>query len=164
MLYIAVAVLGVVLDQLSKHWASTTLKNMDTIPIIDGVFHLTYAENRGSAFSMFEGMGMIVVGIAVIMTAVLIYFVIKKHVYGAVGLWATALVISGAIGNSIDRLRLEYVVDMFDFRLINFAIFNVADICLSIGTGLMIIFIIFIDPKHQKKLKEQSGEANDKSE
>lgn len=162
--YLGIILAGIVVDQLVKYWATVSLLPIITIPIIQDVFHLTYARNTGAAFSMLQGKRWFFILAAVIMTFVLIYVVKKKYVSGAVAYTAVALIISGTIGNLIDRIMFGYVVDMFDFRLINFAIFNVADCCLTIGTILLVIYILIIEPKQEKKKKELATSENNSAD
>ena len=136
MYYIAIlALIG--LDWLTKYWIQTSMALNDTIPVIDGIFHITYIHNYGAAFSILQGKQsflLIVTGIA--MTAILAYMVIGqiKKKAAPMELWSLALILAGGIGNFIDRVRFGYVVDFFDFRI--WPIFNVADIAVCCGCGL----------------------------
>ncbi len=143
-------------DQLSKYWAVTRLASRGTIPLIENVFHLTYAENRGAAFSMFENSGLfliIVTSVAMIVVVIALY---RKWVNGSLARWACLFILAGGIGNLIDRITQGYVVDMFDFRLINFAIFNVADIFITTGGGLLLLYIVLelIADKKKSNIKD----------
>lgn len=153
-----IVLLGILLDQLSKHWTSTVLKPVGTIPLIDGVFHLTYAENTGAAFSLLTNGRWFFVAVTVVILAGLIVVLKKGYIRSRVGIFATLLIISGAIGNLIDRIRLGYVVDMLDFRLIRFAIFNVADSLLTVGEILLIYYLLFM---HDRILKKERENADD---
>ncbi len=153
MLIISLIVLALTLvcDRLVKSWAVNSLAAVSDIPLIDGVFHLHYAENRGAAFSMLTGQIWFFVVITVVALAVMAVIFVryyKRHWTLALGL---SLIVSGAIGNLIDRVSLGYVIDMFYFKLINFAIFNVADTCVTIGTVLIIIYILFINGKGKER-------------
>ncbi len=103
------------------------------------MFHLTYAKNTGAAFGMLAGQRYLFVILAALVCAALIVYLIKtRKNHPPIARAAVALIISGAIGNNIiDRLFFGYVRDMFDFRLINFAVFNVADSCIVVGTILV---------------------------
>ena len=130
MLYILLAVLMIAVDQGVKYWALTSLQAQQTIPLIDGVFHLTYVENRGAAFSMFAQFDSrwIFVTLAVVITAAIIVVLHKGLMQNALGRWSLVLVASGSIGNARDRVVHGLVVDLFDNRIIHFTEFNVADI------------------------------------
>lgn len=135
-----------VIDQLSKIWALTYLKDIGSIPIIENVFHLTYVENRGAAFGMLQNNQIIFIVVALVASIYGLYYLSKNkvHITGKVGI---ILVISGAIGNLIDRVRLGFVVDYFDFRFIWDYVFNVADIFVVVGTIILCIYIIYFECK-----------------
>lgn len=146
MLYILLAVLMIAVDQGVKYWALTSLQARQTIPLIDGVFHLTYVENRGVAFSLFAQFDSrwFLVTLAVVITAAIIVVLHKGLMQNALGRWSLVLVAAGAIGNAIDRVVHGFVVDLFDFRLINFPVFNVADIFICVGGALFVIYFLFM--------------------
>ena len=154
MYYIAIlALIG--LDWLTKYWIQTSMALNDTIPVIDVIFHITYIHNYGAAFSILQGKQsflLIVTGIA--MTAILAYMVIGqiKKKAASMELWSLALILAGGIGNFIDRVRFGYVVDFFDFRI--WPIFNVADIAVCCGCGLLVFYVLIWEPRMQKKAKE----------
>lgn len=154
MYYIAIlALIG--LDWLTKYWIQTSMALNDTIPVIDGIFHITYIHNYGAAFSILQGKQsflLIVTGIA--MTAILAYMVIGqiKKKAAPMELWSLALILAGGIGNFIDRVRFGYVVDFFDFRI--WPIFNVADIAVCCGCSLLVFYVLIWEPRMQKKAKE----------
>ncbi len=135
----------VALDQWSKHLAVKYLEPIGTYPLVKDVFHLTYCKNDGAAFSIFSSKQLFLI----IATSVVICFVLGL-LFRAVQLntnpWLSlslAFIAGGAIGNLIDRMRLNYVIDYFDFRLINFAIFNVADVFIVMGTILLCFLVLF---------------------
>ncbi|MBF7096016.1 signal peptidase II [Alkalibacter mobilis] len=138
----------ILLDQFSKYLVLNHLTDISTIPLWEGVFHLTYRENTGAAFSIFTDMQLFLKIITSIFVVLLLIFLIK-HVRSEKKFTLKALslsfIIGGAVGNLIDRLRFNFVVDFFDFRLINFAVFNVADSFIVIGSILLII-ILMLDP------------------
>ncbi|MBR4074594.1 MAG: signal peptidase II [Firmicutes bacterium] len=154
MYYIAIlALIG--LDWLTKYWIQNSMALNDTIPVIDGIFHITYIHNYGAAFSILEGKQsflLIVTGIA--MAAILGYMVVTqiKKKAQPMELWSLALILAGGIGNFIDRVRLGYVVDFFDFRI--WPIFNVADIAVCCGCGLLIFYVLIWEPRMAKKEQE----------
>ena len=150
-------------DQLVKAWAKTSLMDVGTIPVIKDVFHLTYAENRGAAFSMLEGQRWFFIVLTSVMLVVIAAAFFKEFFKGIWGKSTLVFIFAGAVGNFIDRVWLGFVVDMFDFRLIDFPIFNVADIFLTVGAAMGIIYILFIDKdlfKEEKKVKNDDSENN----
>lgn len=157
---LATAIVIVGLDQFFKYLAVAFLSNdVLTLPIIQDVFHLTYIENRGAAFSIFEGKIPFLIILTGVLIAALIFFVSTGKVKSNYLLWSLTLIIGGGIGNIVDRIFRGYVVDYLDFRLINFAVFNFADCCVVIGTILVLIYIIFLDKGNSiftsKKPKEE---------
>ncbi|MBR5474082.1 MAG: signal peptidase II [Lachnospiraceae bacterium] len=134
----------IILDQISKYWASTALLNEGFIEVIPGVFEFRYTQNRGVAFSMLQDQRWVFIPVSILMTAILIVMLMhspmrRSKLFGI----STILVIAGAIGNLIDRIVLGYVVDFLYFRLIDFPIFNFADCCVVIGAVLLSVYLIF---------------------
>ncbi len=138
--YLLLSAFLVILDQVTKALATAKLAPLGSVPIIDGVFHLTYAQNTGAAFSLFRGGRWFFVVLTSVVIIALGYLMYKKFFPTVLSRVAVAVILGGTLGNFIDRARFGYVVDMFDFRLINFAIFNVADACLTIGIVLFAIY------------------------
>ena len=160
LLNILIPLIGIVADQIVKYWAATDLQARGTIPLWEGVFHLTYCENTGAAFSMFSGQRWMLLAVTVVLLVGLLYALHKNWMQNAFGRMSLRLIISGAIGNMIDRFLLGHVVDMFDFRLIHFPIFNVADILLCVGVGMMVLYILFMEPKIEKTKKEAAQDGD----
>ncbi len=135
------AILGLLVDRLTKFWV---MDNFDltnppeSIPLWPGVFHFTYVTNTGAAFSLFEGSGWLrwlslLVSVGLMLMA---WFGPRLPFWQQIGY---GFVLAGAIGNGIDRFATGEVVDFLDFRLINFPVFNVADICINIGIVCLLI-------------------------
>ena len=134
----------VILDQISKNWASATLFQKEFIEVIPGVFEFRYTQNRGVAFSMLQDQRWVFIPVSVLMTAVLILMLIRSPMRRSkLFCISTTLVIAGAIGNLIDRIVLGYVIDFLYFSLIDFPIFNFADCCVVIGAVLLCAYLIF---------------------
>ncbi|MBR5449430.1 MAG: signal peptidase II [Clostridia bacterium] len=168
-IFSVIIVVGIILDQLTKWLAVTYLKPIwsDSVPIIEGVLQLTYAENTGAAFSMLSDAPWVFKSIS---TVAIIAMAI--YLYGCKGGRrlqdvALAMIVSGGIGNMIDRLSfygllpmnegVTVVRDFIDFCLIDFAIFNGADSFVCVGAGLLILSLI-LDMKDEYK-KEQEAKA-----
>ncbi|CEH35457.1 signal peptidase II [Romboutsia lituseburensis] len=150
MLYELIIILLIGIDQLSKVWALKALKEIGSIPIIQNVFHLTYVENRGAAFGMLQNNQTIFIIVALAASVFGLYYLHTKKV-NILGRAGIILIISGAIGNLIDRVRLGFVVDYFDFRFIWEYVFNVADVFVVLGTIMLCAYIIFFDEEKQVK-------------
>lgn len=152
-LYTAIILGGILLDQITKLLASTYLKVVDTVPLIEGVLHLTYAENTGAAFGMLKEHRWVFLSISTVaiigMGLYLYLFKSESRLYDI----AIAMIVSGGMGNMFDRLGLGYVVDFIDFRLINFAVFNGADSFVCVGSGLLILALILDLVKESKEKK-----------
>lgn len=136
----------VAIDQFTKYAAVIKLKNQPAFNIIDGVLEFNYLENRGAAFGMLQNQKMFFVFVAVIFLGVITYVLIKapaEKKYFSMHI-LLVLIAGGAIGNMIDRLRLDYVVDFIYFVLINFPIFNVADIYVTVSTLILVIQVLFV--------------------
>lgn len=138
-------ILLVILDQITKNLAVVYLKDKPAYVIWDGVFELHYLENKGAAFGMLQNQKVLFVLIAVVILIIIGYFLMKlprnKH-YAMLEI-LLVLIASGAVGNMIDRVQFNYVVDFFYFKLIDFPIFNVADIYVSVSCVLLAVLVIF---------------------
>ena len=138
-------ILLVILDQITKNLAVIYLKDKPAYVLWDGVFELHYLENSGAAFGMLQNQKILFVTIAVVILVIIGYLLIKlprnKH-YAMLEI-LLVLIASGAVGNMIDRVQFNYVVDFFYFKLIDFPIFNVADIYVSVSCVLLAILVIF---------------------
>ncbi len=155
---LGITLLGILLDQLTKYLAVRYLEPIPTHPLWRGVLHLTYVENRGAAFGMLADSRWVfmVISTAAIL-GLLVWFCFFTKSYRYLTTVSIALIVSGGIGNMIDRVALGYVVDFIDFRLINFAVFNVADSLVCIGAGLLILAVLTEpSPKKSGKSKGES--------
>ena len=142
LIYAIAIALIIGIDQLTKWLAVEFLMPIDTQPLIEGVLHLTYVENRGAAFGMLADQRWIFISVSTVTILILsVYLFLGKaenRLYEA----GITVVIAGGIGNMIDRLALGYVIDFIDFRLINFAVFNGADSFVCVGAGILILALI----------------------
>ena len=158
LIWLAVIIVTVFLDQLTKYLTVLHLKPIDTLPIIEDVLHLTYVENTGAAFGMMkDARWVFMVTSTAAIIGILGYMIhrvyIKKEKMPWMEALSLSLIVGGGIGNMIDRTMLGYVVDMIDCRFINFAVFNVADSFVCIGAGLMILYLIILTVKEYKAEK-----------
>ena len=140
-----VILLGVLLDQMTKYLAVVYLKGQEAISLIPGVLELRYLENRGAAFGILQGGKVIFLIITPIVLLVAAYVLVRMPDGGKYGILHFLLdcIIIGAVGNLIDRIRLDYVVDFIYIRLIDFPIFNVADMFVSIATIVGAVLLLF---------------------
>lgn len=134
------------IDQLTKYFAIIKLKEQPPISIIPGVLEFNYLENRGAAFGMLQDQKVLFIFVAIIILSVIFYILWKtpedkKYVRLHILL---VLIASGAIGNMIDRIKLDYVVDFIYIVLINFPIFNVADIYVTVATLFLVLLLLFV--------------------
>lgn len=138
-------ILLVILDQITKNLAVVYLKDKPAYVIWDGVFELHYLENSGAAFGMLQNQKILFVTIAAVILVIIGYVLFKlpRNKHFAMLEMLLVLIASGAVGNMIDRVQFNYVVDFFYFKLIDFPIFNVADIYVSVSCVLLAILVIF---------------------
>ncbi|HEP1844697.1 TPA: signal peptidase II [Streptococcus suis] len=137
-----VAAVLIVLDQLVKAWTVANIA-LDTVePFIPGFMSLAYLRNYGAAWSILQNQQWFFTIVTLVVVTALIWYYIKQIQGNIWTLFSLSLMIAGALGNFIDRIRLGYVVDMFHLDFISFPVFNVADICLSVGVGILFICIM----------------------
>ena len=148
-MYELMIILLIGIDQIVKNWALNELKYKGAITVIENVFNLTYVENRGAAFGMLQNNQTIFILVAAIASIFGLYYIHTKKVnnLGKIGI---LLVISGAIGNLIDRVRLGFVVDYLDFHIIWSYVFNLADCFVVVGTILLCLYIITSEEKKDR--------------
>ena len=141
MLYVALAVAAglIGLDQLTKILVDSNMKPNESIPLITigdtQVLRLTNVRNPGAAFSILEGKQIFLVIFTAIIVLAMLYLMISKKVKRTPYIWSMSLIVAGGIGNLIDRIIRGEVIDFIDVKIINFAIFNVADICAVLGSA-----------------------------
>ena len=151
MTLLAVAAM-VLVDQVVKYWAVTALAPMGSIPLIPGILQLTYVENRGAAFSLLENQTWLFVLLAAVVVGAIVYVFYKNLIQNTWGKVSLLVVCAGAIGNGIDRIMHQYVVDMIEVLFIRFPVFNIADIYVTVGVIMFSIYYLF-----QHKDPEETG-------
>ena len=154
-----IAVILIAVDRITKNWAAQALASGD-IAVIGKVLYFRYTENTGVAFSMFSDNRWVLVGITSVMLIVALAFFLSGKIKDKLELFALSLIIAGGVGNLIDRLSLGYVIDFIDVRIINFAIFNVADMCITIG-AILVCIAAFAAEKREKREQESKQKALD---
>ena len=159
MQYILMALMAagiVVADQLSKLWILGNLPLFEQIPVIPGLFHLTYVQNTGAAFSSFQGQQwLFIVVFAVLTVAVIWEFSTKKMGFSNFERWCIAAIYAGGLGNMIDRVRMGFVVDMIEVEFMNFPVFNVADCFITCGCIAMLVSLVFFNKGFWKDEKKK---------
>ncbi len=145
MWYAIVAILILIADQGLKYWVTLNIP-LDTghVTLIPGVLELTNIHNNGAAFSILQhAPHWIFVIFTLVFAAIAVFCLRRNVVHGKVGRWSVVLVLAGAVGNCIDRILSGYVVDMFNFLFVRFAVFNLADIFIVVAGIALCLHVIF---------------------
>ena len=143
-------------DQLTKYLVVQNIPLYSNVPAIDGLFHLTYVQNTGAAFSMLRGAQWLFALIFVVFTlAIICDFVKKSMPFTKLERWFVVCIYAGGLGNMIDRLRLGYVVDMIALDFIHFPVFNVADYFITCGCIPLLVHLILFNKEFWKDEKKQ---------
>ncbi len=149
MAYYLIAAAAVILDRIVKYLVVENMVPWETIPIIKDVFHFTYVQNQGAAFSLWEQQWIILIGFpAAIVLAGFVLMFINRKIWSRCMMTAVSFICGGGLGNLIDRITAGYVVDIFDFRV--FPVFNIADIFICVGCGLMILDVLILERKNER--------------
>lgn len=158
---IILGILLVAADQLIKLWVVEVLLPVKTMDFIRfGSFEilgLRYCENTGAAFSSFLGAKWFLIILVSVMLVGLFIFTVRYKYKRPLFLISSVMIMSGGLGNLIDRIRQGYVVDYLDVKLFNFAVFNFADVCVVLGAVFMLIWFFFIEPGLTKE--DSDGQA-----
>ena len=158
---IVIVIILVAMDQATKLAAVSYLLPVGSIPLVPGVFHLTYTTNTGAAFGLFQGGRWFFVALTLVVVGSIVYYYVKlphTREYSWVRL-TLILICGGALGNFIDRLLKGYVVDFLHVALIRFPIFNFADIFLVIGTLCLSIILLFVIKDEVPAAQTEPAEA-----
>ena len=149
-----VAFVLLIIDQAIKYLVRHFLADGSTKEVIDGFFRISFVQNRGATFGFFQGATHIITVFASIVMIVLLLIITHKKLKDNFSLFSLSLILSGGLGNIIDRIKLGYVVDMFDFYAIWPYVFNFADCCIVIG----VILLLFYEVK--EAIKESKNKEN----
>lgn len=133
-------ILFLIADQAVKHLVRTTMVEGQSIPVIENIFHITYIENPGAAFGILANQRMLFLILTALIVGVMVYLYFSLHNKKSLTAISLGIVVSGAIGNFIDRFMQGTVTDFLDFRI--WPIFNIADICICVGLALICYFVI----------------------
>ena len=158
MLCFVFAALVVLLDQFIKRWVLLTLPLHESASLIPGIIGLTHVQNSGAAFGILSNQRWLLTAIAFFAILLLIAILLRydEGFWGTLGLSA---VLGGAIGNLVDRLAYGHVIDIFDFQFTNFAIFNIADIFITLGCFTFIVYYIMSMVKQPKPVQAVAQSA-----
>lgn len=168
--WLMIIVGSVFLDQLSKWLTVINLDLHETFPIIEKVLHFTYVRNTGAAFGILKDHRWVFLIVSTVAIIAMTVYLWKNRKGSKLLCVALSFIIGGGIGNMIDRTLLGYVIDFIDFRLINFAVFNIADSFVCVGVGLFAFVVIYEEMKTAKLNKqtevlvEEAEENNDEKE
>ena len=148
--------LGIVaVDQWTKFLVVQQIPLFSHVDAIPGLFHLTYVQNTGAAFSAFRGAQWLFALIFVVLTVAILYEYFKKPLpFTKAERWMIAAIYGGGVGNMIDRVRFGYVVDMIEVDFIRFAVFNVADCFITCGCILLLVHLVFFNKAFWKEEKK----------
>ena len=151
---------SVILDQLTKAIVVSQMALYEEVPFLPGLIRFYHTRNTGAAFSMFSDNRWVFMVFSVIAMMIMTYLLVKFHGRHWLLSVSLAAVLGGGIGNMIDRVLSGYVVDFLDFQFMKFAVFNVADIFVTCGSVALAVYILFIEPKVEKRLQEQKEAAS----
>ena len=155
-LYLSLFAAGIVAaDQITKILVLQHIPLHANVDAIPGLFHLTYAQNTGAAFSSFEGMRWMFVALFAALTVLILIEYFKKRMpFSTFERWCIAAIYGGGLGNVIDRIRLGFVVDMIEVDFMDFPVFNVADCFITCGCIALIVHLAFFNKEFWKEEKK----------
>lgn len=158
---ILVAVL-VACDQLIKLWALNSLAPVGTMTVLPGVLSFTYVENRGAAFGIFTGQRTLLIILVATILCGAAWLLLSGKIKGTLDRLCVLLIISGGLGNLIDRIRHGFVVDYIDINaLFSYPMFNLADCCVVVGACLMLVSALHSERKKPQELHTNEEKGND---
>ena len=161
----AAALILLALDQWLKHWITLNLPLGESMPFLPGFVELLTVHNYGAAWSSFSGQRWFLLAVTTCIVVAIVVLLARRIVRHPLGVAACWLILSGGIGNIIDRMRFGYVVDMFHFEFWrSYPVFNVADICVVVGGIAAGIYYIFLMDKLEGKADKEDGHGADDPE
>ena len=150
-------VMIIIFDRVTKYFAVKNLYGGNIVNFIPGVVQFRYAENTGMAFSMLSGARWIFILVTVVACVGVFYYMLSNRCKSLWLYWSLGVVVSGGIGNLVDRVMQGYVVDFIEPTFVDFAVFNIADCAVTCGAVSLVIYLVFDIIKDAKKSKEQSN-------
>ncbi len=162
-LYTAVFLVLLAADQILKYWITQNLALYESMPLIPGLVELKYIQNTGGGWSILSDYTWLLSLLTSIILVVVLILLIKGIIRHPLGRWGCVLLLAGGLGNLIDRFRLGYVVDMFNFQFMDFPVFNIADICVVCGMALAAVYYLFFYDKYDAKPRRDAhGDPSDR--
>ncbi len=160
MFYAILAAALVVLDQAVKYLVRANIPLGGAVPFIPHLLDLTYVQNTGAAFSMLRSHTWLLTLTSSVVVAVMCWLVVKGFFKNRLGQFSAALVLAGGMGNLIDRAVFGFVTDMFKTTFMNFAVFNVADCCITVGVPLLFLYVwLYVGREEKKEAGESAGDG-----
>ncbi len=157
MLFAIFTIILIAIDQISKYYTITMLKPLGSVTVINNFFSLTYVENRGAAFGILQNFRWIFIAVTFVAIIALVVYKFRYKPKGYVINTSLCFILSGAVGNMIDRVFRGYVIDMLEVTFINYPVFNIADCLVVVGTILLGIYILFIYKEPKKEVIEDAN-------
>ena len=147
-------------DQLIKYFVVSDLKPVGEKTVIPGVLRFAYVENDGAMMGLFGGKAQVMMWLTVVIIAVILVLLMLKKVKFGFNYCCLVAIVAGGIGNLIDRLRLGYVVDMFDLLLFDYPVFNLADCFVVVGVILGAVYYLWFYEKYDARKKNDASDAD----
>jgi signal peptidase II len=160
--YFSIAAAVLLLDQITKWFVLNRMSLYESIPLWEDVFHITSHRNRGAAFGILQDQQWLFITVTIAVVIGIIVYLIQLKGQQPLMAWSLALILGGALGNLIDRVRMGEVVDFFDFRLIHYPIFNIADSAIVVGVAIM-VWITLRTPQtepEEDRVVREAGESS----
>lgn len=166
MIYILALALCVAADQALKLWTVANLGLHESMPLLPGIVELLYIRNTGGGFSILTGHTWLLSALTVVLMTFLGALIVKKVFTHPLAVWTLILIIGGGLGNLIDRVRLGYVVDMFNLEFMNYPVFNIADIFVVCGAFGFAFYYLLLHDKvtAPQQTEETADDGNDQAE
>lgn len=146
-IWIVLSLVVTIGDQLIKYLVLNNISSTDVITVIPKVVQLVFVKNTGAAFSLLSGKTYVLSIISLAVCTAVIWYLIRKKPQSKLLLASLGLILGGAFGNLIDRIFRNYVVDYIELCFVHFPVFNLADIAITVGAVLLMIYVVFFDGK-----------------
>ena len=160
LLYAAALLVMIAGDQALKGWTVSHLELGESTPFIPAIMQLTRVHNYGAAWSSLSGKTVLLIAVTAVMMIAVAVLLIRRVVRHPLGVSACLLILGGGIGNIIDRIRLGYVVDMFDLLLFSYPVFNLADCFVVVGAILGTVYYLWIYEKFDARKKSNDSPSD----
>ena len=160
LLYAAALLVMIAGDQALKGWTVSHLELGESTPFIPAIMQLTRVHNYGAAWSSLSGKTVLLIAVTAVMMIAVAVLLLRRVVRHLLGVAACLLILGGGIGNIIDRIRLGYVVDMFDLLLFSYPVFNLADCFVVVGAILGAVYYLWIYEKFDARKKSNDSPSD----